>query len=47
MSEENVEIMRRSFDLWNRGDLEGWLETLDHRGPVGAESDSLKQKALD
>ena len=29
MSEANVQIMRRSFDLWKRGDLEGWLETID------------------
>ena len=29
MSEANAEIMRRGFDLWNRGDLEGWLETID------------------
>ena len=29
MSEANVQIMRRSFDLWNRGDIEGWLETID------------------
>jgi len=29
MSQENVEIVRRGFDLWKRGDFEGWLETLD------------------
>jgi ketosteroid isomerase-like protein len=29
MSQENVELVRRGFDLWNRGDLEGWLETID------------------
>jgi ketosteroid isomerase-like protein len=29
MSEENVELVRRSFDLWTRGDLEGFLETID------------------
>jgi ketosteroid isomerase-like protein len=29
MSRENVENVRRSFDLWKRGDLEGWLETID------------------
>jgi ketosteroid isomerase-like protein len=29
MSQENVEIVRRSFDLWRHGDLEGWLETID------------------
>jgi ketosteroid isomerase-like protein len=25
MSQENVEIVRRSLDAWNRGDLDGWL----------------------
>jgi ketosteroid isomerase-like protein len=29
MSEENVELVRRGFDLWKGGDLEGWLETID------------------
>ena len=29
MSEENVENVRRGFELWKRGDLEGWFETLD------------------
>jgi ketosteroid isomerase-like protein len=29
MSEENVELVRRGFDLWTRGDLEGFLETID------------------
>ena len=29
MSREDVENVRRSFDLWKRGDLEGWLETID------------------
>jgi ketosteroid isomerase-like protein len=29
MSQENLEFVRRSFDLWKRGDLEGWLETID------------------
>jgi ketosteroid isomerase-like protein len=28
MSEESVEIIRRSFERWMRGDLEGWLETI-------------------
>jgi ketosteroid isomerase-like protein len=27
MSEENVEVVRQSFDAYNRGDLEGVLET--------------------
>ena len=31
MSEENVELVRRGFDLWKGGDLEGWLETIDPR----------------
>jgi ketosteroid isomerase-like protein len=26
MSEELVEKVRRSFDAWNRGDVDGWLE---------------------
>ncbi len=29
MSQENVEVVRRSFELWLRGDLEAWLETID------------------
>jgi hypothetical protein len=28
-SEENVEIVRRGFDLFKRGDLEAFLETID------------------
>jgi ketosteroid isomerase-like protein len=26
MSEENVEIVRRSHDAWNRGDVDEWLD---------------------
>ena len=29
MSEENVEIVRRAYEAWNRGDLEAALEFLD------------------
>ena len=29
MSEESVEVMRRSFDLWRSGEADAWLETLD------------------
>jgi len=29
MSHENVEAMRRGWDLWSSGDLAAWLETLD------------------
>ena len=29
MPAEDVEIVRRSFELWLGGDHEGWLETLD------------------
>ena len=29
MSQENVEIVRRSFDLWLSGDFDAWLDTLD------------------
>ena len=29
MSQENVEIMRRSFELWVGGDIDAWIETLD------------------
>jgi ketosteroid isomerase-like protein len=25
MSQENVEVVRRLFEAWNRGDREGWL----------------------
>ena len=28
MSEANVEAVRRGFDAWNRGDVEGWLQPL-------------------
>ena len=27
MSRENVEVMRKCIDAWNRGDLEAWVET--------------------
>jgi ketosteroid isomerase-like protein len=27
MSQENVDVARRSLDAWNRGDLNAWLET--------------------
>ncbi len=27
MSQENVEIVRRSLDGWNRGDFDAWLQT--------------------
>ena len=27
MSQENVEIARRAFEAWNRGDIESWLES--------------------
>ena len=29
MSQDSVEVVRRSFELWLRGDLEAWLETID------------------
>ena len=29
MSEENVELTRRVFDAWNRGDYEAWIELFD------------------
>ena len=29
MSVENVEIVRRSLDLWFRGEVDAWLETID------------------
>src|SRR5262245_62636227 len=29
MSEENVELVRRAYDAFNRGDFEGWLAALD------------------
>jgi ketosteroid isomerase-like protein len=28
MSQENVEVVRRSYELFNRGDVQGWLATL-------------------
>jgi ketosteroid isomerase-like protein len=27
MSQENVDAARRSFDAWNRGDVDAWLES--------------------
>ncbi len=29
MSQENVDLIRRSAELWLSGDFEGWLETID------------------
>jgi ketosteroid isomerase-like protein len=29
MSQENVEVVRRGFEMWLRGDLEAWVETID------------------
>ena len=29
MSEENVELMKRSFELWRDGSIGEWIETLD------------------
>jgi len=29
MSEENVELVRRMIDAWNRGDITGWASCLD------------------
>jgi ketosteroid isomerase-like protein len=29
MSRANVEVVRRSFDAWNRGDYEAWIATCD------------------
>jgi ketosteroid isomerase-like protein len=26
MSQENVEIVRRGFEAWHRGDVDGWVE---------------------
>ena len=27
MSQENVDAVRRSFEAWNRGDIDAWLES--------------------
>ena len=29
MSQENVEIVRRQFELWSEGDLDGWAQDWD------------------
>jgi ketosteroid isomerase-like protein len=29
MSQENVEAIRRAFELWLSGDMDAWLETVD------------------
>jgi ketosteroid isomerase-like protein len=29
MSQENVEAMRRSFEMWMGGDFDAWLKTID------------------
>jgi ketosteroid isomerase-like protein len=31
MSQQNVEIVRRSFDAWTRGDLAGVIEPIDEK----------------
>ena len=39
MSQENVEVVRRGFEIWNAGDMEAFREVLDPgvvwRGPEG------------
>jgi ketosteroid isomerase-like protein len=30
MSQENVEIVLRQFELWSRGDLDAWADCYDH-----------------
>jgi uncharacterized protein len=39
MSQENVEVIRRGFDVWNAGDMEAFREVLDPgvvwQGPEG------------
>jgi len=39
MSQENVEVVRRGFEVWNAGDMEAFREVLDPgvvwRGPEG------------
>src|SRR5262245_58665827 len=32
MSEENVEVVWRSIEAWNRGDLTAWLDTFHPNG---------------
>jgi len=34
MSEENVEVVRRGIDAWNRRDLTGWLASFDPEGEL-------------
>jgi ketosteroid isomerase-like protein len=29
MSEENVEVVRQTYESWNRGDFEAWIDQLD------------------
>ena len=29
MSQENVELVRRSFELWQAGRVDAWIETID------------------
>jgi len=29
MSQENVDLIRRGTELWLRGNVEAWLETID------------------
>jgi ketosteroid isomerase-like protein len=45
MSRENVENVRRSFDLWKRGDLEGWLETIDPA--IGGTSPPIRSRMFE
>jgi ketosteroid isomerase-like protein len=30
MSQDNVELIRRIYDVWNRGDVESTFEVFDH-----------------
>jgi ketosteroid isomerase-like protein len=34
MSQENVEIVRRGYDAWNRGDLDEWLAAFAPEGEL-------------
>jgi len=31
MSQENVEVVRRCLEAWNRGDLDAWVELFDEQ----------------
>jgi ketosteroid isomerase-like protein len=36
MSEENIELVRNAYDLWNRGDLDAFMGLIDEEVVIRA-----------